>query len=322
MGKLVVTLFAVAGVVVVATFIVLMFLGKWLPEPLEEWESATTIIRNLGLFVAAVIAIPFLVWRTLAADKQAAAARDQVGVGIEQTWVANRTLLNAQYQNATEMLGSPILAIRLGGIYQLERIAREYPAEHHVSVMKQLCSFVRHPTDVEGQPTVNEESIDLGYAFGAVNARDFAAAGTLEREVIRADIQAAIRSIAFCHTRNLSVETEETYWLDLRGAVLTGSDLSVLDLSRAPVVSDEAIRPGPPRYAYLYTDMRGAILRWANLEGTNLSQVDLSGAIGLTKNDLNKAWACPSRLPRLAQTFDRDTGKLLVWRTLTENTNE
>ena len=44
------------------------------------------------------------------------------------------------------MLGSGVLSVRLGGIYALERLAKEHPEEYHIQIMELLCSFVRHPT--------------------------------------------------------------------------------------------------------------------------------------------------------------------------------
>ena len=314
MGKVEWGIFAIAVFAILALFIVPWFWGEWVQVVLGKWETESTVTRNVGLIVAAVLAVPFVVWRSRTADKQAAAAQNQVSVANEQTRVANQTLLNAQYQNATEMLGSATLAIRLGGIHQLERIAREHATEYHVPVMKQLCSFVRYPTEVEGQPTLNQPSIQLDYHLGAIDASDFADAWPEEIQVIREDIEAAIKSIASCHAQNLNVETAQGYWLDLHGAVLTGSDLSFLNLSRAPIEIVESINPVPSTFTYRYTDLRGAQLRWAKLQGTNLSNVDLSWVSGLTQGILNQAFVTEGQPPLLKGSLDRETRERLEWK--------
>ena len=48
------------------------------------------------------------------------------------------------------MLGSNALAVRLGGIYALERLAEDDPEHYHVQIMQLVCGFVRKPTEDEG----------------------------------------------------------------------------------------------------------------------------------------------------------------------------
>ena len=47
------------------------------------------------------------------------------------------------------MLGSEVLSVRLGGIYDLERLAAEHPEQYHLhlQVMELFCAFARNPTD-------------------------------------------------------------------------------------------------------------------------------------------------------------------------------
>ena len=49
------------------------------------------------------------------------------------------------------MLGSGTLAVRLGGIYALQRLATEHPEQYHIQIMQLFCAFVRNPTgELEG----------------------------------------------------------------------------------------------------------------------------------------------------------------------------
>ena len=96
-------------------------------------------IRDYGLLIAAIVAFPLGFWRSRVAERQAAAARRQVET-------AQQSLLNERYQQGAEMLASDVLAVRLGGIYALQRLAEEHPENYHIQNMQLLCAFVRHPT--------------------------------------------------------------------------------------------------------------------------------------------------------------------------------
>ena len=135
-------------------------------------DSLSTTIRNVALVIGGVIAMLLAVWRSKVAERQASATQ-------RQAETADRGLLNDRYQKSAEMLGSSILSVRLGGIYALQGLAEQHPEQYHISIMQQLCSFVRHPTEVEGQPKVASTEIDLGSVYGASNAQDYGAAGTL-----------------------------------------------------------------------------------------------------------------------------------------------
>ena len=98
-------------------------------------ESNGSTIRNIILAAVAVIALPLAVWRSKVAELQADTAQ--------------RGLLNERYQKGAEMLGSKVLAVRLGGIYALARLAREHPGDYHTQIMNLLCAFVRNPPEMK-----------------------------------------------------------------------------------------------------------------------------------------------------------------------------
>ena len=199
----------------------------------------------------------------------------------------------------------------MGGINSLQDLAEQHPDLYHVRVMRQLCLFVRHPPEIEGQPTAVLDDFELGSINDASTAQDYAAAGTIEMWAVREDIQAAVDSIAACHAKNLQLETQHDYGIDLHGADLRGADLSHKNLSRAP----ECDKWAPFNHSMtrkIWTDMRGVKLHHVNLIGTNLTGVNLSHASGLTQSVLDSACADIRRSPVLDNTFDVESGNALV----------
>ncbi len=100
-----------AAIVVALIAIVLIVSWGWLRTEGTGMESNSATIRNIGLVIAGLIALPLAIWRSMAAQKQVD--------------VAQQSLLNERYQQGAEMLGSDVLSVRLGGIYALRHLALE-----------------------------------------------------------------------------------------------------------------------------------------------------------------------------------------------------
>ena len=75
------------------------------------WDDLDEL-RNFILIAGTPVAIFLAVWRSMVAQ--------------EQVEVAQRGLLSNRYQRAVEMLGSDLVAVRIGGIYALQNLALEY----------------------------------------------------------------------------------------------------------------------------------------------------------------------------------------------------
>ena len=119
--------------VAVAGLVALIVLWDWL----SVGESRSATIRNVGLVVAGLIALPLAIWRSIVAE--------------DQTKTAQQSLLNERYQKGAEMLGSEVLSVRLGGIYALQRLAEEHAEQYHVQIMRLFCAFARFPTKDDGR---------------------------------------------------------------------------------------------------------------------------------------------------------------------------
>lgn len=96
------------------------------------WDE-TEDIRNIGLVVAAVIALPVAIWRSRVAERQAD--------------TAHRDLLDGRFQHAVEMLGSSVPAIRVTGLNALRRLAAEYPDSYGDRVEELFDALRQFPVE-------------------------------------------------------------------------------------------------------------------------------------------------------------------------------
>jgi len=244
----------VVALTVVSIGLAISFWG-WLHIEDPNAGSRNETIRNLALIAGGVIAFAFAWWRALVAERQADAARNQVATGQNQAATALRALSNERYQRGAEMLGSPTLAVRLGGIYALQQLAEEQPEQYHVQIMRLLCAFVRRPPqDVFlDQPVV----ID----------------GEEMPQAIREDAQAALSAIGRRDSRHKQLEDSKSFSIDLHGANLRRSDVRSHLLDGADL--NWTILTGADLQ---YATVRDADLRYADLSSANLSNADFNGS--------------------------------------------
>ena len=123
-------------------------------------ESRSTTARNVGILFFGLIAIWFGIWRGVVADRQAKASQHQAET-------ARSGLLNERYQKGAEMLGSPVLAVRLGGIYALQHLAEDEPEQYqrpnHASVLRlRAQSTQRRRSRIEARQTATNISNPRG----------------------------------------------------------------------------------------------------------------------------------------------------------------
>jgi hypothetical protein len=186
-----------------------------------------------------------------------------VKIAHKNVEVAEEGKLTDRFSKAVELLGSEKLDVRLGGIYALERIARDSQKDHW-TVMEVLTAFVREQSPKEVVQYTNFLNFYEGYAENP---------GILPKDApvykYPADIQAALTVIG----RRKWFEQEKPHQrIDLGSSFLAGADLSGAIL-------------------------RGALLNNTNLSGANLDSTDLTGA-NLTLADLSRAILSRARLIR------------------------
>ena len=265
-------------------------------EAIVTTESNSTTVRNIGFVIAGALALIFAVWRGVLSQRQAKTAERQAEAALRQTEtaqlqvetsqrqteIAQQGLLNERYQRGAEMLGSGVLAVRLGGIYALHRLVEEHPEEYHIQIMKLFCSFVRKPTSSDSDLAKNGD----------------------EATGLREDVQAVMAAIGERGTAGLALENEANFTLDLRGADLSfarlsGTNLEKANLTRAKLrsadffethlIPPDPSEPIPTREnqpqarpilsgEHVSPDLAGMEDRCANLSLCILTDADLHGA--------------------------------------------
>jgi len=249
-------------------------------------ESGSTTVRNIGFVVAGLVALPFAAWRSWVAQRQADTAQ--------------QGLLNERYQQGAEMLGSKVLAVRLGGIYALERLAEENAEEYHAQIMQLFCAYARHvaktgPSEVQEESSEEQSSAesldpttlvpeDVRAVVTAIGSRDDARIpleqGKLNLRYIK------LPGLAL-HSANLS--SVDFHDADLSRASLSGSNLQGaalvnVNLSRANLYQTDLSRTMPweadlSQSFLLKADLSHAFLQGADLSEANLALADLSNAM-------------------------------------------
>ena len=89
------------------------------------------MLRNYGLAGAALLALPFALWRGKIASDQTKSVQEQTQINADNH-------LAETYTKAIDQIGDDKQAIQLGGLYALEKIAQKNP-DYHRQVMEVLC---------------------------------------------------------------------------------------------------------------------------------------------------------------------------------------
>ena len=232
-------------------------------------DSLSTTVRNVALVVGGVVALFVALWRSRVAERQAAASQDQSEAAQRQANTAQQGLLNERYQRATEMLGSEVLSVRLGGITALQRLAQEHPQEFHTQVMQLFCAFARNPTG-------SEEKRGPRYrVFYPEEPRDI--------PLLREDVQAVLSAIGSRGEDGMRLEMAASFTLDLYGVDIGGASLAGANLSGADLQRANLVHAGFQSATLSGADLQGANLHRAFLSDANLSRAKLGGA--------NLSWA-------------------------------
>ncbi|MDX2240281.1 MAG: pentapeptide repeat-containing protein, partial [Leptolyngbyaceae cyanobacterium bins.302] len=200
-------------------------------------------------------------------------------VAKQNTEIAEDKQVTERFSKAVDQLGSDKIEVRLGGIYSLERIAKDSPADHW-TIMEVLTAFVRErtiPTST-AQPTV---STDVQAALTVIGRREV----TRETKDQRLDLNGTNLSRASLQGANL------------QQASIQGANLERADLQESNLQATHLLNANLPMAIFQNTNLQGAYLVNANLQGANLRQANLQGAY-LVKATLQEAYLVNANLQR------------------------
>jgi hypothetical protein len=223
-GKRTVRVLAAVVLFVVVVALLAVFLN-WYVAPSKPSEKKDLVLGMAQILAGtALLSGLYFTWRTLQVNREGQ--------------ITERFTRAIDQLGKTDENGNKLLEIRLGGIYALERIARE-SEEDHWPIMEVLTAYVR-----QHAPWRSDEE---QYGEGTEVAPDL-------------DIQAILtvlqrRTGAFGHGEPEGLDLQKT---NLRGANLQGANLRGANLYEA--------------------DLEGALLSEVHLEGATLTQAYLRNA--------------------------------------------
>ncbi len=254
-----------------------------------EIEAVKTVAQVLGGLLL-FCGIFLTVWRIRTLERQVEVAQEEQ--------------VTERFTRAIEQLGSDKMEVRLGGIYALERIAKDSDKDYW-TIMEVLTAFIRENApwpSKEGLPhPLTDEGVSAEMT-GEVSGETGASGSPLTHKP-RTDIQAALTVLGRRGRRQdksrLDLKNTDLRGADLRethlaGAILMDAHLEGADLGGAHLEGAH-LRGAHLSMANLRgAHMKGAILWEAHLEGANLLEArlegaDLLGATGLIWEQLDGA---------------------------------
>ncbi|MGU9963335.1 MAG: pentapeptide repeat-containing protein [Candidatus Halichondribacter symbioticus] len=227
------------GLALLVLFVVLYL--QIITIPFNPSKLDGSELRNLAIaFIGTITGIGALFGVYLAILKSETTER--------QTYTEEQGLITDRLNKATEGLGkkdgdNPLIEVRLGALYALERIAKDSERDH-IRIMKIFCAYIRHNSPLKSK-----------------NAKP---------KKLREDIQAALtiigrRDVWNDAIKRLDNEHLEGFYIDLSNCDLYGAQLSKVEMSWAN---------------FSGTNLENATISWATLdharfENTNLTNTSL-----------------------------------------------
>lgn len=223
-----------------------------------------------------------------------------------QLYTTQEGQITERFSRAIQQLGAvgsddtPIIEVRQGGIYSLERIAQESPRDYW-PIIEILSAYIRgHAPNPHPNPRpIPQISVDV--TDGTVTLKVVLP----ETKLIRQDVQSALTVIARRNSqfddpnRSLNLSKTDLHGSDLRNARLRKVIFRFSNLRSADLTNADLTGAILNHVDLQKAQLQGAILRGARLDYTLFTQsvlkrtdlrgVDLRTVRGLTKQQLNDA---------------------------------
>jgi uncharacterized protein YjbI with pentapeptide repeats len=244
-------------------------------------EIVKAIVGSLGT-LATIIGGIILYLNFRVANQNAETAIRTVEVANQNAAIANKTveltesrLITERFSKAIEQLGSDKLEVRLGGIYSLERIAKDSERDHW-TIMEVLTAFVREKSPVERPQSKAKESF----------VQHWLQQRQMEKpslSPVTKDVQAALTVIGL-----RDEEKDQGKSLDLSFSNLTLANLNKAKFNRAFLIGANFGRANLNSAIFSEAFLHGASFSEAFLDSANFADAKLSDA-DLSRAYLNSA---------------------------------
>jgi hypothetical protein len=272
------------------------------------WLGALTVAGLLVILLISIIVIPRWLYPSLSAADLRAVPTPQARIELQQaqsqlvndarsfvlqglagllvvvgalaTWqqvhISREGQITDRFTHAIDQLGSENLDVRIGGIYALERIAKNSPGDRS-TIQYILAAFVRNhgswPVGAPDGPEHPTTTVDKHLTWLSIRAPDIHTAATI---LARRPPARDARTLFLSRT-------------DLRGfQVFSRAQLADAEIRHANLARAQLHRARLDRADLTDTDLRQADLEDAHLNGANLSHAYLQGA-NLRRADLSDA---------------------------------
>ena len=292
---------------------------EWLVQHMYwEWrkhpENYAKLVDDYRKTLVQIIGGAFLLYTLYLTQRRTKATEETLRVSQETLKVTRETQITDRFTKAVAQLGAADsqgkkqLEIRFGGIYALERIAKD-SAYDHWPIMEILTAYVRENAPWQQRETYDTESKerdirqpekDIQAIMTVIGRRtkeqDKGKLDLIGVSLQRAYLQKAHLEEAFLQRAHL--EEAKLWEAHLQEAHLEGAFLQRADLQRADLKGAYLQRADLQRADLQRADLKGAYLQEADLEGAHLGEaklweaelqkVHLKGA-DLQRADLKKA---------------------------------
>lgn len=224
---------------------------------------------------------------------------EQTRLQVKQQEINQEGQFTDRFTKAVDQLGDEKLEIRLGGLYALERIAKDSPKDYW-TVIEILSAYIR-------ENAKKKESVERNENKNSANDKvDKAEKNTK----VTTDTQAALTIIGRRKSeQDPKADRIDLSGTDLSGAVLMHADLSGADLSEADLLDANLIGADLSGAILWRADLSRAVLSGVNLSNANLLGADLGEVKNLTFGQLN--WAFIDKNTKLPNDLEKQKAELL-----------
>jgi hypothetical protein len=240
-------------------------------------DTRTTLLQGLGallVLTGAAIGASVTLRQVQATRDQIAgtakASQDQLKLSNDQLRLNEQGQVTDRYTKAIDQLNDDkALAVRLGGLYALERIAYDSPA-NGATIAEVLCSYARtarrRPAENANPPVTDTAPVGKPSVVVSLTIR-------------APDVQAAVTILGRWQDRlGQPPPVLDLHNADLQGARLDGAQLQDANLAGAQLQRADLAGAQLQRANLAGAQLQGANLAGAQLEDANLAGAQLQGA--------------------------------------------